>query len=59
MSVPDKDCDILEITMKFKVPKIISKSFLEDFKKRIHKYLAKHAVTVYAVDSKTYDCKDN
>lgn len=51
----NKQEQILEITLKLKVPSIIVNSFTKDFVSRIHKYLLRHATTVYAVDSKIYD----
>ncbi|CAM0027344.1 hypothetical protein VPHD530_0007 [Vibrio phage D530] len=42
----------LALTLEFDVPDASASTFLQLLVARMHKYLAKHAVTVYRVDSK-------
>lgn len=42
---------LLKVTMVFKVPDSIATSFAKELVSKMHKYLAKHAVVVHAVDT--------
>lgn len=48
------DCNILDVRLKFRIPKSLSQTFVKELVAKMHKYLTKNAITVYAVDTKIY-----
>lgn len=48
----EEDCNILHVTLKFRIPKRLAPSFVQELVSKMHKYLLKNAITVYAVDTK-------